>query len=172
MFEELKQQKTRMRVLKTSLAAIAVCEASGIAGGLASSDDQKTWFPKLEKPDFNPPSWVFAPVWTLLYALMGISAATMWRARDDRKREAAATRALGIFSIQLALNALWTFIFFEFRSPKWAFVDIIALLVALTMTIVAIAKVSRPAALLLAPYLAWTLFAAVLNGSIWRMNRT
>lgn len=157
-------------MLRTTLASVAICQAAGIAGGIVAADDEKTWFPKLNKPSFNPPSWVFAPVWTLLYTLMGISLATVWRAKDQRGKEQASRRALGLFSIQLALNALWTFIFFEHRSPKWAFVDIIGLVIALILTIRAIAGISRPAAWLLAPYLAWTLFATVLNGSIWRRN--
>jgi len=92
MFEELKNSQTRLRVLRTSLAAVAICEAEGIAGGIAAADDQKDWFPTLQKPRFNPPSGVFAPVWTLLYALMGISIAAVWRARDDDAKRAAANR--------------------------------------------------------------------------------
>ena len=170
MFGELKDSKSRMRVLRTSLAGVALCQAAGVAGGIAAADDQKEWFPTLKKPSFNPPSWLFAPVWTVLYAMMGISIAAVWRTRDDEKKRAAADRAVRLFSIQLALNALWTFVFFEFRSPKWAFVDIIGILIALILTIRAIDKVSRPAALLLGPYLLWSIFATVLNGAIWRMN--
>ena len=148
------------------IGAIALCEGAGGLGALWTADGVKSWYPQLEKPSFNPPSWVFGPVWTLLYALMGASAWLVWRTGDDER----SARALRLFSIQLLLNTLWSFIFFRLRSPRWAFAEIVVLWLAIVMTLVAIWKVSRIAGLLFLPYLLWTSFALLLNFRIWRLN--
>lgn len=120
------------------------------------------WFEALQKPAWNPPSWVFAPVWTVLYAMMAVAAWLVWRA--------GARRALLVWLVQLALNAAWSWLFFGLERPDLAFVDIVVLWIAIALTLAAFARVSRFAALLLAPYLAWVTFATVLNGAIWHLN--
>ena len=126
-----------------------------------------TWYPTLKKPSFTPPSWVFGPVWTTLYLLMGVS---LYLIRTRGTAAGAPGVAGKLFMLQLLLNALWSFIFFGLRSPGWALVEIVGLWAALMLTIRAVARVSRPAAVLLVPYLLWTSFALVLNAAIWRLN--
>jgi translocator protein len=122
------------------------------------------WYAGLDKPAWNPPGWLFGPVWTVLYAAMGVSAWLVWRCgRDSRS-------ALAPFFVQLALNAAWTPVFFGMHEMGWAFAVILALWLAIAVTIAVFARHSRPAALLLLPYLAWVTFAAALNFSLWRLN--
>ena len=161
------QMPRNLRELGEVLAAIAVCQSAGGLGAIATSDGMKTWYPRLEKPSFNPPGWVFGPVWTTLYAMMGVSGWLLWRRRDDHAAHRAGTR----FAVQLMLNTLWSFIFFKWRSPGWAFLEIIALWAAIALTIRAAWRVSPLAGALLIPYLLWTSFALVLNGRIWQLNR-
>lgn len=149
------------------LTSIAICQGVGVSGSVFTApavDSQ--WYRELEKPPFNPPGAVFGPVWTALYALMGIAAYLVFRSNSPRRG-----RALGVFGLQLALNFLWTIIFFACRRPGWAFVELLLLVAAIIATIVLFARISKTAAVLLLPYLAWTVFAAVLNGSIWVLNR-
>jgi tryptophan-rich sensory protein len=120
----------------------------------------------LLKPAWNPPAWVFGPVWTVLYLMMAVAAWLVWR----RRGFAGAPWALGLFVLQLALNTLWSAIFFGLRRPGVAAIEILLLWLAILATLIAFAPVSRLAAILLAPYLAWVTFAAVLNFTIWRMN--
>ncbi len=153
------------------VGSVLLCEAAGGIGSVFTFDGVRDWYPKLQKPSFTPPGWVFAPVWTLLYAMMGLSLylASQHRREEDGNSVWRASRAL--FGTQLALNVLWSYVFFGRRAPGWALVEILFLWVAITATIVAFLKISRAAALLLLPYLAWTSFAAVLNHSIWILNR-
>ncbi|MBL9190684.1 MAG: tryptophan-rich sensory protein [Opitutaceae bacterium] len=124
------------------------------------------WYAALRKPAWNPPGWVFGPVWSALYTLMAVAAWLVWR----RGGCAAQRRPLAWFLAQLALNALWTPLFFGWHRPGVAFAEIILLWLAIAWTIVAFWPVQRVAAWLLAPYLAWVSFAAVLNGTLWRLN--
>jgi len=146
---------------------IVVCNAAGGVGALFTADDREEWYSPLDKPSFNPPDAVFGPVWTLLYTLMGIAGFLAWRSRgSERDRK----QALTLFSIQLVLNALWTFIFFELRSPRAALVEIVLLLVAIVLTMRALFKLSTIAGVLFIPYLAWVTFAAALNLRIMQLN--
>jgi benzodiazapine receptor len=148
--------------------AVTACEAAGGIGAFLSREGLQEWYPKLHKPSFNPPDWVFGPTWTLLYALMGTS---LWLA-EERGEDGAAKRTLRVFfGLQLLLNVLWTYVFFGRRAPGWAFVEVLVLLAAIAATVASFSKASRTAALLLVPYLLWTGFASVLNFSIWRLNR-
>ncbi len=124
------------------------------------------WYAELDKPSWNPPSWVFGPVWTALYATMGVSAWLVWRERGL----SGARGALTLFDVQLALNAAWSWLFFGLQRPGLAFAEIVALWLAIVATLAAFARHSRPAAWLLSPYLAWVTFAAALNFAIWRLN--
>jgi len=142
------------------MAAIALSELAGIVGAFFTAEAIPTWYAGLAKPTLNPPAWVFAPVWTTLYLLMGIAAFLVWRKRP----------LPGAFLVQLGLNTLWSIIFFGLRNPAWAFADIIALTLAIIWTMAAFAKTSRTAIYLLAPYLLWVIFAAYLNYAIWMGN--
>jgi tryptophan-rich sensory protein len=156
-----------IRELGELLAAIAVCEVAGGLGAVATSEGIKTWYPRLEKPSFTPPGWVFGPVWTVLYALMGASGWLLWKRRDDER----AMQAGKLFALQLMLNTLWSFIFFKWRSPGWALLEIVVLWCAILMTIRAAWRINPLAGALLVPYLLWTSFATLLNARVWQLNR-
>ena len=147
--------------------AIILCEAAGLLGGLFTASSVKTWYVTLDKPFFNPPSWLFGPVWTLLYLMMGVSLYLVWEA-DARAR--AKRAAASLFSVQLLLNALWSFIFFGLRMPLAAFIELCLLWIFILLTMVAFKPLSRTAAWLLFPYLVWVSFAGVLNLSIHLLN--
>jgi len=146
---------------------IALSLLAGLFGGIASANDA-TFYAQLDRPAWAPPSWLFAPVWTTLYTLMGIAAWLVWRERA-RDRQLASV-ALALFVAQLVLNALWTWIFFTWRRGGLALIEIVVLGIVLLATTVAFGRVRRAAALLLLPYLAWVLFATALTASIWRRN--
>jgi translocator protein len=141
----------------------------GIVGSFfTTADTLSDWYANLNKPFFNPPNWIFGPVWTTLYIMMGISAFLIWRKGLDDK---VVRIALICFVIQLFLNAIWTPLFFGLRWPLLGLIDIVLLLNAVIVTIFVFSKISRPAALLLIPYLAWVSFATVLNASLYFLNR-
>ena len=125
------------------------------------------WYASLNKPSWNPPSWIFGPVWSLLYLLMAVAAWRVWMHGGWRGQKG----ALRLYLIQLVLNALWTPLFFGLRQPGWAFVEILMLLAAVIATMLAFFKVSRLAGSLLVPYALWVAFASCLNGTLWWMNR-
>jgi tryptophan-rich sensory protein len=149
------------------IIAIMISEFAGIIGSVFTTPSIPGWYSGIIKPDFNPPEWVFGPVWTTLFALMGIAAFLVWKKGLDRRD---VKIALGIFMGQLVLNTLWSIIFFGFKSPGVAFVEIIFLWLAILATIIAFAKISKPAAWLLVPYILWVSFAAYLNYSIYALN--
>ena len=149
------------------LTAIVISEAAGIIGSLFTASAIPGWYASLIKPQLAPPNWVFGPVWTTLYALMGIAAFLVWK-RGLERREV--KTALAIFVGQLALNTLWSIIFFGLKNPGAAFIEIILLWLAILATIIAFAKISKPAAWLLVPYLLWVSFAGYLNYAIWALN--
>ncbi|MES2568978.1 MAG: TspO/MBR family protein [Verrucomicrobiota bacterium] len=124
------------------------------------------WYDSLRKPSWNPPSWIFGPVWTLLYLLMAFAAWRVWRHSGWRQQRGPLT----IYLVQLGLNALWTPLFFGLHLPGVALIEIVLMWLAIVATIMAFAKVDRPAAWLLAPYLAWVSFATLLNYSLWQLN--
>jgi translocator protein len=140
----------------------------GGLGGTVTGDAMPEWYDSLRKPSFQPPGWLFGPVWTLLYALMGIAAGRIWGAPGAGS--AARGRALGTYSVQLALNVAWSLLFFGFRSPGAALVEIIVLWIAIISTIRRFHSIDKPAAWLLLPYLLWVSFATVLNAAIVVMN--
>jgi len=148
------------------LGSIVVCELAGIVPSLLTAGDVATWYPTLAKPAFTPPSWLFGPVWTLLYLLMGVALYLVWRSDPGRPRRI----ALAIFGVQLVLNAAWTLVFFGAREILGGLVVIVALLAAILAAMAAARRVDRRAALLLVPYLCWVGFATALNYEIWRLN--
>ncbi len=149
------------------IISIAMCEAVGIAGSVFTFSSVTTWYPLLNKPNFNPPNWIFGPVWTILYALMGMSLFLVWKKELKSNK---AKHALQIFFIQLALNFSWSFVFFGLQNPLSAFVVIIFLWISIVYTIMLFKKISKTAALLLYPYIAWVSFAVLLNLSIVLLN--
>lgn len=136
------------------------------AAALGSPFIPGEWYASIAKPSWNPPSWVFGPVWTLLYTMMAVAAWLVWQRGAGRARRV----ALGLFGVQLALNAAWTPLFFGLHLMGIAFAEILLLWIAIVATIMAFGRVHRVAAWLLAPYLAWVSFAAFLNFTLWRLN--
>lgn len=149
------------------IITIIICELAGIVGSIFTVSSIPTWYAGIIKPELSPPNWIFGPVWTTLFLLMGISLYLVWEKRSVNKNTSI---ALGIFAIQLVLNTLWSIIFFGLRSPGGAFVEIIFLWIAILATIIYFSKISRAAAWLLVPYILWVSFAAYLNFSIWILN--
>jgi translocator protein len=137
-------------------------------GALLTARSVETWYRGLNKPSWTPPDWVFGPVWTTLYATIGLAGWLAWRRPSSRGR----STALNTYAAQLGLNLAWSGLFFGLRSPALGLAGIIGLWFAIAWTIAAFWRVSRLAALLLLPYLAWVSFAAWLNLAVWRMNRT
>ncbi len=144
--------------------SILVPLSLGALGGLLTDS---SWYAELQRPWFAPPGWIFGPVWTVLYACMGTAAWLVWRSAGWPR----AKSALTWYAVQLALNAAWTPIFFGLRQVAWAFAEILALLAAIVVTIVTFHRLDRRAAALLVPYVLWVAFAAVLNASLWLLNR-
>ncbi|WP_394759871.1 TspO/MBR family protein [Flavobacterium sp.] len=153
------------------ILSISVCVLIGFLSSFATRSSVDTWFLTLKKPFFNPPSWIFAPVWTILYILMGYSFAIIWsNPSKSRKSKDIIKNAMLLFGIQLALNAIWSILFFGLCNPFLALIEILLLWLMIFETIRAFNKVDNYAAKLLIPYLVWVSFATILNGSIWFLN--
>ena len=154
---------------KLTYIAYAVCisVAIGFLASFATQSSVNDWYLTLNKPSFNPPNWIFAPVWTLLYILMGIAAGIVW---GKGLHHLLVKTALYHFGFQLLLNAAWSIVFFGLKEPFWALIVIISLLILLVLTIRWFKLVSKVAAFLLLPYLLWVCFAMVLNYKIWELN--
>jgi len=147
--------------------AILLCEAVGLLAAWPTQAAVATWYPSLTKPSFTPPDWLFAPVWTLLYAMMGFAAALVWWRRTE---DTTSQQALVLFGVQLVLNGGWSFAFFGARSPSLGLVVIAALWVVLAGTTERFFRVRAVAGWLLVPYLLWVSYAGALNLSIWILN--
>lgn len=145
------------------LGWLAAALATGAVGAIASVE-AASFYARLVKPAWAPPAGVFGPVWTTLYVLMGVAAWLVWRAPGAKRL------ALVLFVVQLAANALWSWLFFAWHQGALASLEVLVLLALIVATMTAFARVSRAAALLLAPYLAWVAFAAVLTAVVWRGN--
>ncbi len=159
--------KTWLGNLGKLLLCIFVCELAGIVGSFFTIPAIPTWYAGLAKPLLNPPSWLFGPVWTILYALMGIAAFLIWK-QGWRHKEV--KMALSIFGAQLIANATWSIIFFGARNPFYALIDILVLWIFILITIVVFYRISKPAAYLLLPYICWVSFALYLNYTIYILN--
>ena len=144
-----------------------LCQVAGFLGSLFTTPAIPTWYATLKKPFFNPPNWIFSPVWISLFILMGISLFLIWRNPGHPKFKT----ALIFFFVQLILNIFWSVAFFGLRLPLLGLIDIILLWIAILLTIQNSLKVSKMAGLLLLPYLLWVSFAALLNFSLWFLNR-
>jgi len=150
------------------IVCLGVTFLAPFVGSLFTRQAVSDWYVHLNKPFFTPPGWLFGPVWTVLYLLMAVAAFLIWQ---KGLADPIVKIALALYMLQLVLNALWTPIFFGAKMPLLAFIEIIFLWIAIILTIIAFFRVSKPAAILLAPYILWTSFAAVLNFALWWLNR-
>lgn len=157
---------TRSRDLLGLGAFVLVCLGISALGGWVTSSSVGTWYQALQKPPFNPPDWLFGPVWTLLYLMIALSGWRAWRSRAQAGRRA----AMAAYAAQLALNLAWSVVFFGGRLIGPALAVILLLLAAIITNTALFARADRLAAWLLAPYAAWVAFAAVLNFALWRLN--
>jgi len=150
------------------LVSVAIPLAVGGLSGITTASGVQDWYPSLVKPAFNPPAWVFGPVWTLLYVMMGVAAFLVWQ---RGLKDGAVRPALIVFSVQLLLNGLWSLFFFGLKSPGLAFAEILLLWLLIGTTVYLFWRVRPAAGVILLPYAAWVSFAAILNGFIWVLNR-
>jgi benzodiazapine receptor len=148
------------------IISFAVCFAVAALGAKLTTPSLPGWYAALNKPAWTPPSWLFGPVWTILFAMMAIAVWLVWM----RVGLAGAPFAFALFAVQLALNAGWSLLFFGLRNPGAAFVEVVIFWIAIALTAIAFSEVAMVAGALLLPYLAWVSFAAVLNFAIWRLN--
>jgi translocator protein len=139
----------------------------GSTAGFFTSSGVNGWYAAANKPWFNPPNWLFAPVWTTLYIMMGIALFLVWKTNADKTVK---QTALILFAVQLTLNFFWSFIFFKTQQLGWAFAEIIAMWIMILLTILWFGKISSTAAWLLVPYISWVSFASVLNYALWKLN--
>ncbi len=153
------------------LISLALPQLAGLIGSLFTSSSIPTWYAAINRPSLSPPNWVFGPVWTTLFILMGIGFYLVWKkwaVLPWTKRQK--RLALVLFGVQLVLNTLWSIIFFGLQNPGGALIEIVFLWLAIAATIITFAKISRPAAWLLVPYILWVSFASYLNYAIWTLN--
>lgn len=155
-----------MKKIYKLIISLLIPQLAGGLGGIFTAGSVKDWYPVLEKPSLNPPSWVFGPVWTALFLLMGYALYLVWTSESGKNKRL----AFWAFGIQMVLNALWSIIFFGLNSPGGALIEIVFLWLAIFATIIAFAKISKPAAWLLLPYILWVSFASYLNYAIWALN--
>lgn len=153
--------------------AIIFSELVGIFGSFFTFPAIPTWYVALPKPPLNPPTWIFGPVWTFLFLLMGISIFLIWKKYKEASKKSVKANiriAIGLFVLQMELNVLWSIVFFGLENPKLAFVEVIIFWLSIFATIVAFSKISKPAMWLLIPYIVWVSFACYLNFSIWQLS--
>jgi len=154
-----------MKFISLALS-ILIAQAAGMIGSVFTVSSVGTWFETIAKPSWNPPGWVFGPVWITLYTLMGVSGYLVWQQRDMP----GAKLALSIYGIHLVFNALWSVLFFGLKNPGLAFAEILVLLSLIVATTVLFWKINSWAGMLMIPYIAWVSFAAFLNYTIWQLN--
>lgn len=147
---------------------LIICLGIGYASSLVTQNGIETWYPTLEKPSFNPPNWLFGPVWTALYICIAIAGGIIW---DKIDTNPVAKKAMLFFIIQLVLNILWSFLFFGLKNPLIALLEIILLLLMIYETYMLFGKINKTASYLFIPYLLWVSFALFLNASIWWLNK-
>ena len=161
----------KFKINKVNLIAlmtfIILVQITGIIGGIFTAKSVSTWYVSLNKPSFQPPNWIFGPVWVFLYFLIGISGFLVW---SMRRKQGKNQSPLVIFIFQLILNGLWSFLFFALRNPFVAFIDICFLWITIVVMIIIFYRVSRISAFLMFPYILWVTFAAILNYSLWQLN--
>lgn len=145
---------------------LVLCLAVSGIGGAITATSVDTWYQSLQKPPFNPPDWIFAPVWTALYVMMAIAGWRVWRRVGIETRRS----ALAVFAVQLGLNLAWSLVFFGLQRIGLAFAEIVILLIAITANTIMFWRIDRLAGVLFVPYALWVAYAAVLNGALWVLN--
>ncbi len=158
-----------MNKITRILTVVVTCLVVGYFSGMVTRSAIITWYPTLVKPSFNPPNWIFAPVWSMLYVMMGVAAGLVWNRIDFDKENV--KKALTFFAIQLALNAMWSYLFFGLKNPMLAGVEVVLLWLMIFETYSKFLKINKIAGYLFIPYLLWVSFASVLNISIWWLNK-
>jgi benzodiazapine receptor len=148
------------------VSSLVICQLAGFVAALFTTPAIPGWYASLEKPTFNPPSWIFSPVWIFLHLLMGMTLYIIW----ENLPKTEAKVAMVFFTVQLVLNILWSIIFFGLKSPMLAFIEIIILWIVILLTVIRSARVSKTTIYLLLPYILWVTFAAILNFFLWRLN--
>ncbi len=176
--------------MRKLLLSLLVCLSAGVAGSVFTVSAIAGWYAGLVKPSLSPPNWVFGPVWTTLYILMGVSLYLVWKRDWKIENEILSPKkkawnrwserfwvgdlqkqnVIAIFTVQLLLNAIWSFVFFGLHQPGWAFFVLVALWCSIVYVIVNFYRISKTSAWLLLPYLAWVSFAGYLNLAIWLLN--
>lgn len=154
----------KLSILKLGLSILVVLSI-GFFSSFFTTGSIDSWYQTINKPSFNPPNWIFGPVWTFLYILIGISLYLVWINKAKSKKA-----VYSVFAIQLLLNFLWSILFFGNQMILGALIEIIFLLIAILFNIILAYKISKPAAYLLLPYLLWVSFATILNFAIWILN--
>ncbi len=167
----MKKQKTKSKGKSTNnwkliALCIAICEAAGIAGSIFTANAIPTWYKDLIKPDFAPPNWLFGPVWTFLYACMGITLSSIWKYKHGDER----TKSLVFFIAQLVVNVAWSIVFFGMRNISLGLYVILSMWGLIVMTIWYTRKIDKEAAYLLVPYLMWVTFASLINYELYLLN--
>lgn len=150
------------------MVSIVIAQAAGLIGSFFTVPAIDGWYKELIRPEFSPPNWIFAPVWTTLFLLMGIAVFLVWK---EGLNQRGVKVALSLFITQLVLNILWSIIFFGAHAPGWALAEIVLLWLAILVTLFSFWKISRTAGALMLPYLLWVTFATYLNYSIFTLNR-
>lgn len=156
-----------MKDIALLLICFLLCFATAALGGYFNTFGLGQWYDSLQKPSFNPPGWIFGPVWTVLYVMMAISLWRVWR----KGGEVNVRKAVVLFLLHLLLNAAWSGIFFALHRPGWAFVEILVLWVFIVTIILVFRPIDTVAAYLLIPYLLWVSFATILNANLWWLNK-
>ena len=156
------------KILRIALV-VTTCLVIGYLSSLVTKESIISWYPTINKPVFNPPNWIFAPVWTILYVMMGVAGGMIWNKLETDQENV--KKAFTFFIIQLGFNALWSYLFFGLHNPFLALIEIILLWLMIFETYNQFKKIDKIAAYLLLPYLAWVSFATILNASIWWLNR-
>jgi tryptophan-rich sensory protein len=164
---ENRQPRSTTSLVIGLVISLVICFLAAGIGGMATSSSVAGWFAGINKPTWNPPDWIFGPVWTTLYLMMAISAWLVWKQSGFENSKF----ALGWFAFHLLLNIFWSVLFFGLQQPGWAAVEIIILWISIAITIGLFYRHSKLAAVLLVPYILWVTFAAFLNFTIWSMNR-
>ncbi len=153
-----------MKSIFKFIASVVICEGAGIVGSLFTFSAIKNWYIFLNKPFFGPPNWVFGPVWTVLYFLMGISLYWIWTKKNSGG-------ALKLFAVHLIFNASWSIVFFGLHNIFLALINIVILWILIIAVMIKFSKIDRKASLILIPYLIWVSFATILNYNIWLLNK-
>ncbi|MBU1084819.1 MAG: TspO/MBR family protein [Candidatus Beckwithbacteria bacterium] len=149
------------------MVSVLIAQLAGVVGSIFTTSSVNGWFQTINKPTWNPPGWLFGPVWITLYTLMGVASYLVWQKRGLNKN---IKIALVVYGVHLVLNVLWSIIFFGLKNPGLAFIEILVLLLFIILTIFLFYKIRPITFWLLLPYLLWTSFASILNFTIWRLN--